>query len=424
MKYWRSVIACVVVIAAAWGWYQWMRRPEIHYRTVLIRRADVSATINASGTIEPEEVVDVGAQVAGRIESLGTDPTNSAATIDYGSSVDVGTVLARIDDAIYETQVDQARANLKRSESDLLQLRVKVDQTKHEWVKAERLFKEKVIADSDHDLAFVNFESAKANLAIGESAIDQAKANLKQAEINLAYTTIKSPVLGVIIDRRVNIGQTVVASLNAPSLFLIAKDLKRLQIWVSVNEADIGQIHQGQSVKFSVDAYRGEVFEGFVKQIRLNATMTQNVVTYTVVVETSNANGKLLPYMTASVRFEIEERRNVLQVPNAALRWKPRSGTPAVSQFEDVMNRNQSDVANAVDSRGFSTGRIWILDQQSIRPVVAKVGLSDGTVTQIESDEIREGTAVAIGEIRVEESGGTTNPFTPQMFGGRSGTRP
>src|SRR5205823_11154354 len=151
------------------------------------------------------------------------------------------------------------------------------------------------------------------------------KAALKNAEINLAYCTITSPVKGVIVDRRVNIGQTVVSSLNAPSLFLIAKDLKRLQVWASVNEADIGNIRSGQQVTFTVDAYPGRTFKGTVApdQPRLNASMTQNVVTYTVVVTTRNDDGKLKPYLTANVNFEVSKHENVLLVPNAALRWKP-----------------------------------------------------------------------------------------------------
>src|SRR5207249_3200763 len=168
------------------------------------------------------------------------------------------------------------------------------------------------------------YETSKSALAVGEASVAQARAALQQAEINLGYTTIRSPVKGVIVDRRVNVGQTVVASLNAPSLFLIAKDLTRMQIWASVNEADIGQIHAGQAVRFSVDAFPHQTFRGDVAQIRLNANMTQNVVTYTVVVNTDNTNGKLLPYMTANLNFELSQRNDVLLVSNSALRWRPQ----------------------------------------------------------------------------------------------------
>src|SRR5205814_7076430 len=170
-----------------------------------------------------------------------------------------------------------------------------------------------------------NYEPATANVGVAQATIKQTQSALETAKINLGYTTIVSPVKGVILDRRVNIGQTVVSSLNAPSLFLIAKDLKRLQVWASVNEADIGNVHSGQPVTFTVDAYPGRVFKGVVAadQPRLNASMTQNVVTYTVVVNTDNSDGKLVPYLTANLQFEISKHANVLLVPNAALRWKP-----------------------------------------------------------------------------------------------------
>ncbi len=165
---------------------------------------------------------------------------------------------------------------------------------------------------------------AKATVGVEEAAIKQTQASLRQAQINLGYCDIKSPVKGTIVDRRVNVGQTVVSSLSASSLFLLAKDLSRIQVWASVNEADIGRIHPSLKVHFTVDAYPNETFVGEVQQVRLNATMTQNVVTYTVVVTTENKDMKLLPYMTASLKFEIERHEDVLKVPNAALRWKPR----------------------------------------------------------------------------------------------------
>ena len=164
---------------------------------------------------------------------------------------------------------------------------------------------------------------AKANVGVDEAAIKQAEATLRQSQVNLGYCKIKSPVKGTIVDRRVNVGQTVVSSLSASSLFLLAKDLSKIQVWASVNEADIGRIQPGVKVHFTVDAYPNDTFLGEVLQVRLNATMTQNVVTYTVVVTTENKDMKLLPYMTASLQFEIERHENVLMVPNAALRWKP-----------------------------------------------------------------------------------------------------
>ena len=238
----------------------------------------------------------------------------------------------------------------------------------------------------------------------------QAKAGLTTAQINLDYCTIKSPVKGVVIDRRVNIGQTVVSSLSAPSLFLIANDLRRIQVWVSVNEADVGSIHEGEPVTFTVDAFPGRVFRGKVGQVRLNATMTQNVVTYTIEVDTDNTDGALLPYLTANAKFEIGRRKDVLLVPNAALRWQPRPG--------QIAHEARRDRPSRLD-RGPDAPRatIWIEDGRVVRPVPVSTGLTDGVSTEVEGRGLAEGLSVVIGEgVRTEvDQTGDRNPFTPQM---------
>jgi HlyD family secretion protein len=228
-------------------------------------------------------------------------------------------------------------------------LKAKLNQAERDWQRAQKLGPSDALAQSTYDAYRSAYDTAVANVAVGKAAILQAKASLAQAEAvlrraqrNLGYCTIKSPVKGVIIDRSVNIGQTVVASLNAPSLFLIAKDLKRMQVWVAVNEADIGKIRPGLPVTFTVDAFPGETFRGEVGKVRLNASMTQNVVTYTVEIVTDNSSGRLLPYLTANVQFELDRRTNVLMVPNAALRWKPSAEqvAPEASEtFEKLAGR-------------------------------------------------------------------------------------
>jgi HlyD family secretion protein len=243
----------------------------------------------------------------------------------------------------------------------------------------------------------------------------------------LSYCTIKSPVKGVIIDRRVNIGQTVVSSLNAPSLFLIAKDLKRMQVWVSVNEADVGNIHPGQPVSFTVDAYPGKTFRGEVGKIRLNATMTQNVVTYTVEVITDNSSGKLLPYLTANAQFELSQHNNVLLVPNAALRWSPqpeqvtpkfRTMTESPGRRDGMGGGGQPAAEPAAKTAAKTNqGFIWTQDGRYVRPIKVNTGLSDGTMTEVQGDEVKEGMEVIIGEQRQgANNAATTNPFAPQMM--------
>ena len=281
MKRWLKGLLYVVVFVALLGagaaWY--LRRtdaPAVTYRTAPVQRGDLLATIGATGTVEPEEVVDVGAQVAGQIISFGTDKDGKP--IDYRSPVEDNMVLARIDDALYAADVataaasvDLAKAGVQRAVADLEQMKAKLDQAQRDWDRAQKLGPSEALAATSYDAYKAAYETAKANLAVDEAVIAQARSTQAQAEAallrskrNLDYCTIRSPVKGVIVDRRVNIGQTVVSSLNAPSLFLIAKDLTRMQVWVSVNEADIGNIHPGQPVSFTVDAFPGQTFRGEV----------------------------------------------------------------------------------------------------------------------------------------------------------------
>ena len=422
----RRVLMLALVLglgAGAWWWFSNRTKgPAVEYRLGEVQRGDVLAVVSATGTIEPEELVDVGAQVAGRIQDLGHDPRETSKSIDYGSQIEEGTVLARIDDALYAAQVEQAKATVSRARADVDQQGIRMQQLEREWKRAQEFHKRNSISEADLDLARANWQAARAAVSVAEASLEQAKASLHQAEINLGYCTIRSPVKGVIIDRRVNVGQTVVASLNAPSLFLIAKDLRRLQVWASVNEADIGQIFVGQGVNFTVDARPNEVFRGTVSQIRLNATMTQNVVTYTVVVNTDNSELRLLPYLTATLQFERESRHEVLTVPNVALRWQPRT-SPTGSASAAANGGAKGDASGggpgkaAGMGRDPKTGRVWVRDKDTVRPIEVRVGLTDGVVTEVEGAELREGMAVIVADVLLE-SAGPSSPFAPKTQGG------
>jgi len=391
-------------------------KPTARLHTTLVTRGDLLSTISATGTVEPEEVVNVGAQVAGLIVACGPDPRTPSKLIDYGSVVEKDTILARIDPTPYEAALEQMEATLEHSEANLLQLEAKFRQAEREWKRAETLVPDNAIAGTDYDLAQSDYEAAKANLAAGKAMIRQNKASVKTARVNLGYCTIKSPVRGTILDRRVNIGQTVVASLNAPSLFLIAKDLTRMQVWASVNEADIGRIRLDMPVRFTVDAHPEETFSGNVTQIRMNAQMTQNVVTYTVIVTTDNSHGKLLPYLTANVQFEVDKRSNVLLVPNAALRWTPEADQldPAVDKIAIT-----AEPATAQDH-----GRLWVVtDNGRVRPLEVTIGATDGTATEVSGNDLHAGLCVVAGEddgdatdVREKTADGdaTSNPFLPK----------
>jgi HlyD family secretion protein len=432
-------VAALLGGLGAWQLYG-EREPAMKLRAVPLKRADLLATIGATGTVEPEEVVDVGAQVAGQINAFGKDVNGN--TVDYGSVVDEGTVLAQIDDSLYASDVQQARANLNSAEANVVQSQARLNQARQDWERAQKLGPSEALAPSAYDQYKANFEIAKANLGVSQAAVDQSRAALNRAQRNLGYCTITSPVKGVIIDRRVNIGQTVVSSLNAPSLFLIAKDLKRIQVWVSVNEADIGHIHPGQDVTFTVDAYPGQVFHGEVGKVRLNASMTQNVVTYTVVVTTDNADGKLLPYLTANVQFITGRRENVLAVPNAALRWVPQTSEIA-SEYRQVADgeRARNPVSTPAPADSAETQRtLWVAQGNFVRPVKVKTGLTDGTLTEVGGADLSEAMNVVVGEQSSQataDAGGGASPFTPQFGrargnaaqgvsagGGRSGGAP
>lgn len=436
MKTYLAGLLVVGLVASGLGWYVKVTgRAGVLLRTAPVERGDLSAVVNASGTVYPEEVVDVGAQVAGQIKKLGVDAQGKR--IDYRSRVAEGMELARLDDTLYAAQVEeaaaqveQAQSNVHRAELDLIQMQAKLHQAERDWRRAQTLGpgNGNAISNLDFDTCQAVYETSKAAVGAAEAVVRQAKksvaqfqAALNRAQANLGYTVIKSPVDGEIIDRRVNIGQTVVASLNSPSLFLIAKDLKRMQVLAAINEADIGQIFDKQKVRFNVDAYPDEVFQGEVSQVRLNASMTQNVVTYTVVVNTDNSSLRLLPYQTATLQFESRSKTNVLKVPNTALRWRPQRDLilPSVRAAYLQAQRRKEGPATAAERERLNQGTVWVEEDGFVRPIAVRVGLSDGQATEVSAADLAEDMEVVVGEARPESEEKKTNPLLPQIFGAR-----
>ena len=438
----RTIILIAIVLSAisagAWLFRAKGDKGPI-FRTVAVKRGDLEATISATGTVEPVVVVDVGAQVSGIISSFGKDKYGKM--IDYSSPVEAGTVLARIDASLYSAAVEAAKAQLQQAmannisaNANVLQMKAQLLLAQLNWDRAQKLGPSDALAKSAYDQYQATYEVAKANLAASEAAVEQtkaavalAKANLNTAEVNLGYCTIKSPVRGVIVDRRVNIGQTVVSTMSATSLFLIATDLKNIQVWLSVNEADIGSISRGQPVTFTVDAFPNQVFHGQVGKIRLNATMTQNVVTYTVEVNTENNDGKLLPYLTANANFNIGLRNGVLLVPNAALRWAPLPNQIAPEDRRKSRGHAgpSGPAAEGMHGGGGATkvrGTIWVAQGKFVRPVHVNVGMTDGVVTEVEGGDLAEGLQAVVGETTAESNAGPwaeRSPFTPQIGRGK-----
>ncbi len=428
------VLAGLAVIGGGIAWWLWYHRDRAPmFLTAAVKRGDIVATISATGTVEPEQVVDVGCQVNGLLIAFGKDVNGNS--VDYGSIVDQGGVVARIDDTLYvaavnmdKAQLEQARANLINAKANVLLMKAKLWEAEADWHRAQKIGPGQSLAPTTYDQYKANYEAAKANLAVAVAQVDMAEAavhlaveTLKKDQANLAYCTVKSPVAGVVVDRRVNIGQTMVASLSAPSIFLIAKDLKRIQVWASVNEADIGHIHPGQPVTFTVDAFGDQVFHAIVGKIRLNATMSQNVVTYTVEVNYDNSDGKLLPYLTTNLQFEIGRRQNVLLAPNASLRWTPRfnrTASPSGAVPHTAAGRAEGSVA--ASGTPASHGTVWVAQGDTVRPIVVRVGLTDGVWTEVSGDELTEGMQVVTEEGKQELAGNQsegTSPLIPQRGG-------
>jgi HlyD family secretion protein len=448
------VIAVIAgLILGGWYFYGGMSDGQTFssFRIAEVERGDLLLTVGATGIIQPEEVVDVGAQVVGRIKKLGDDPRGETdgkykgKPVDYCSPVKKGMVLAVIDPAIYQAQFNQAAAAVERSKADLLQMEAKLMQTEAEWARAQRLRSLKLsnisptgtraarspalpikgISDADFILAKANYQIALANVEVGKATVAQQESTKELAATNLGYTIIASPVDGTIIERRVNIGQTVVSAMNAPSLFLIAEDLRRMEVWASVNEADIGRLKEGMPVRFTVDAFPKDEFDGVISQIRLNASMTQNVVLYTVVVSAANPYLKLLPYLTADVKFEVENRKNVLLVPNAALRFEPKPEQIVPRAEPSTGDRAQSGKARPQhdkeepESRS-DVGTVWLQKGHFLESLQVELGQSDGVHTEISGPGVQAGLEVVVGEQRADvDTSDVNNPFGPPKFRGR-----
>lgn len=423
----KKILVSVLLLAAAAGAALALRArlsgppaPRVRFVSEEAARADVVSTIAASGTLEPVELVDVGSQVSGKIVAFGVD--RDGAEVDYCSAVTNGMVLARIDDTTYLADLDVAKAQLANAEAAVgsaraneTKAKVDLEHARKDWARAQSIGVGLALSQSDFDSYQAAFESAEAQLGVAaasiasaEAQVVQAKANLEKAERNLGYCTIVSPVDGVVIDRRVNLGQTVVSSMNVSSLFLVAQDLRKMRIWASVNEADVGSVRAGQGVSFAVDALPGRTFRGVVRRVRLNATLSSNVVTYTVEIDVANADLALVPYLTASVEFETDAVRGALAVPSRALRYAP-AGAPAP---EAAAGEGVVWLAPAADAPG------------PPRPVRVRVLLNNGSLAAVEPLEagaIAEGTAVVTREEELAAdapaagSGGSKNPLLPNM---------
>jgi HlyD family secretion protein len=447
----KKIIVLVILLGVLGGagylYWQGQSNSQSTLQFTKVKRGHLVATVGATGTLEPQEVVDVGAQVNGPIIFIGKDPKTQSGIVDWGSQVEGpaldskgkpvldssgnpvrGTLLAQIDPAIYQAQVNSAQAALLSAKADLLQKTATLGQATADWGRAQKLYGTGGIQQAEYDQLKAAYEVARANVEVSKAGIKTQEANLANARTNLNYTTISSPVKGVVIDRRVNVGQTVVSSLAASSLFLIAKDLTRMEVWSTVNEVDVGKIKIGQDVNFTVDAFPGRVWHGKVVPqgklaARLNASMTQNVVTYTVVVSVDNSDSTLYPYLTTNLSFIVGDRKNALLVPNAALRWQP-ARTEMAPEARDSYFKLKGKKRSPTDVDAQDMGFVWVKgDDGLLRYIQVHTGLTDGVNTEIlkvvSGGDLPEGAEIIVGEGRAEAQGGAANPFTPQIFKGK-----
>jgi HlyD family secretion protein len=360
------------------------------YRTEPVTTGDIQATVTATGTVNAVTTVLVGTQVSGTIKNL---------YVDFNSRVRKGQLIAQIDPATFVAQVQQAQANLLSAQANLDKAQVALVDTKRTFDRNKELFSKNLVARSDLDTAETNYQTAKAQLGASKAQVEQAKASLEVDKTNLAYTKIVSPVNGVVISRNVDVGQTVAASFQTPTLFTIAEDLTKMQIDTNVAESDIGVVKLGQDVDFTVDAYPDTTFHGKVWQIRQAPITVQNVVTYDVVIQVNNRDLKLMPGMTANVTIIITTRHDVLRVTNAAMRFR----------FSEKQAGTGS--SGAADKKGPS---IWVLENGKPKRVGITPGISDGNYTEVVSGDLKEGQQAIVEVLR--KGKGPSTPAGPRMF--------
>jgi len=410
----RTIVTSIVLATAAataGAYYHNRDRAGVTVDTAPVTRGAIVQTVNATGTLEAVQTVAVGTQVSGIVQEL---------YADYNSIVRKGQLLARLDPSTIETQLAQAQAGLDKARADVERLEVNVEDARATLARSEALAAKRLIPEADLETARVAVRSAEVQVRSAGAQVKQVEASVTQNEVSLRHTNIYSPIDGIVVSRNVDVGQTVAASLSAPTLFSIAADLAEMQVKASVDEADVGLLRQGQAVEFRVDAYPQEAFSGTVSQVRLQAVTTQNVVTYTTVIDVPNPSLKLLPGMTASVTIEIARRDEAMRVPNAALRFRPTAAVlEAIGQAlpAGAGGSQTGQTARAGGNAGPQSGgqagrpaggaaaakgsRVWIWTEGRLEAVPVQVGISDGAytelVTELPESATQLVTAITVG---------------------------
>lgn len=353
------------------------------YRTQALQSGDISLTVSANGTINPVSLINIGTQVSGTVKKL---------YVDFNSKVSKGQVLLELDNSLLMAQQKQSLANVESARATL-------ELASANEARTRGLYAQEYVARLELDTAIQAKKAAQAGLQLALAAVEKDAANL-------AYSVIRSPVAGVVVDRSVDVGQTVAASLQTPTLFKIAQDLSNMQIDANFAEADIGSIRDGMAVRFTVDAFPSRSFRGVVKLVRLNPTTQQNVVTYDVVINVNNPEQILLPGMTAYVSIPVAERKSVLLVPNAALRFKP-ANYEAAKPAEKSADTSKHDAYS---------GRVFILKANKLQPVTVTLGISDNRNTEVVSGELKTGDLILLGDKQTDGKASNASAAPRRMF--------
>ena len=395
----RLIWLALIILLAAFFLYRWTAggadAPE--YQTAVAEHGNVVSRVSTSGSLQAVVTVDVGSQVSGRIQEL---------FADFNSPVKKGQKIAKIDPALFGAAVVQAEANVMAARANVHRLTITAEDAERQGKRASEVYAQRLISETERDNAVATARSARAAVDQAQAQLAQSRAQLEQAQTNLRYTDILSPTDGVVISRAVNVGQTVAASLSAPVIFTIAQDLRKMEVHTNVAESDIGRLKPGMRVSFTVDAYPGEPFRGSIRDIRNAPQVVQNVVTYDAVIDVANDDLKLKPGMTATVSIVTDRRRDVLAVPNTALRFRPE-GTPAgpapattgTVQAGEGNRRRKSEGEGDDDAAAPAVPKRTVYVLAGDKPVPREVttGLTDGRVTEITGGELKQGEAIIVG---------------------------
>jgi HlyD family secretion protein len=417
-----ALVAAILVLAGTgYGFWRWGSSPkESPYVTIPVQRGNVTQVVSSTGTLQAVITVLVGSQISGTIDKL---------FADFNTKVKAGQVVAQLNQDKFKAAVDQARANLLAAESNLAKAKVSVVDAQRTLERNRELRKRDLMPQSELDAAQTAYDAALAQAEVNKAQSAQAQAGLNQATVDLNNTVIRSPVDGIVISRNVDVGQTVAASLQAPTLFTIANDLAKMEVHTNVDEADVGNVTEGQEVSFTVDAFPARRFKGRVHQVRNAPTIVQNVVTYDAVVRIDNKELLLKPGMTANVQFLVNRSENVLTIPNMAIRFKPPDQK---DEAQELLRREQTRAAPTVGARktsrspgggGGGGGRggrritLYVLSAGKAEPVEVQLGITDGSKTEVREGELKENDLVIIGlaSAGAQSQTGVVNPFQPSQ---------